>query len=150
MLRAGLDSLLARDGFSREVYEEISSLIHQTYRLTGVVEDLLLLSRMDAGKLRLNLHPIDLTHLLEESIDDLLAMPEMTDLQVETDVPPDLQVVGEAKFVSQVVQNLLDNARKYNRPGGTIRIRRARQVTRLSSGGEYRSRHPDRGTAVYF
>ena len=56
VLRAGLDSLLARDGFSREVYEEISSLIHQTYRLTGVVEDLLLLSRMDAGKLRLNLH----------------------------------------------------------------------------------------------
>jgi signal transduction histidine kinase len=122
VLRAGLDSLLQRDGFSREVYEEISSLIHQTYRLTGVVEDLLLLSRMDAGKLRLTLRPIDLTHLLEESIDDLLAMPEMTDLHVQTDVAPGLQVVGEARFVSQVVQNLLDNARKYNRPGGTIRI----------------------------
>lgn len=122
VLRAGLDSLLQRDGFSREVYEEISALIHQTYRLTGVVEDLLLLSRMDAGKLRLTLRPIDLNHLLEESIDDLLAMPEMTELRVETDVPPHLQVLGEAKFVSQVVQNLLDNARKYNRPGGTIRI----------------------------
>jgi signal transduction histidine kinase len=96
--------------------------------LTGVVEDLLLLSRMDAGKLRLTLRPIDLTHLLAESIDDLLAMPEMTELRVETDVPPHLQVLGEAKFVSQVVQNLLDNARKYNRPGGTIRIN-ARSTT---------------------
>ena len=51
VLRAGLDSLLARDGFPKEVYEEISSLIHQTYRLTSVVEDLLLLSRMDAGQI---------------------------------------------------------------------------------------------------
>ena len=43
VLRAGIDSLLARDGFSKEVYEEVSALIHQTYPLTGVVEDLLIL-----------------------------------------------------------------------------------------------------------
>lgn len=122
VLRAGLDSLLARDGFPREVYEEISSLIHQTYRLTGVVEDLLLLSRMDAGKLRLSLHTVDLAHLVAEWIDDLRAMPEAADLRVEIDIPDNLQVTGETKFTSLVVQNLLDNARKYNRPGGVIRI----------------------------
>ena len=122
VLRAGLDSLLARDGFAPEVYEEISSLIHQTYRLTGVIEDLLLLSRMDAGKLRLNLHTVDLKHLVEEWIDDLQALQEAADLRVEKDVPPDLQIAGETKFTALVVQNLLDNARKYNRRDGTIRI----------------------------
>ena len=122
VLRAGLDSLLARDGFPQEVYEEISSLIHQTYRLTGVVEDLLLLSRMDAGKLRLNLHPVDLAHLVAEWIDDLRAMPDAAHLRVETNLPDDLQIAGETKFTSLVVQNLLDNARKYNRRGGVIRI----------------------------
>ncbi len=122
VLRAGLDSLLARDGFSKEVYEEISGLIHQTYRLTGVVEDLLLLSRMDAGKLRLNLKPVDLTQLVDEWIDDLKAMPESADLNVETNIPADLKVAGDPKFTALVLQNLLDNARKYNRPGGTIRI----------------------------
>ncbi len=122
VLRAGLDSLLAREGFPKEVYEEISGLIHQTYRLTGVVEDLLLLSRMDAGKLRLRMENVDLTHLVEEWIDDLQAMPEGADLRVETNIPADLQIAGEKKFTALVVENLLDNARKYNRPGGTIRI----------------------------
>lgn len=122
VLRAGLDSLLARDGFPREVYEEISSLIHQTYRLTGVVEDLLTLSRMDAGKLRLNLQTVNLTPLVEEWIEDLQAMPDGPDLRIETDIPANLQVAGEKKYTSLVVQNLLDNARKYNRRGGTIRI----------------------------
>ena len=122
VLRAGLDSLLNRAGFPSEVYEEISSLIHQTYRLTGVVEDLLLLSRMDAGKLRLNLQTVDLKHLVEEWIDDMEALPEAADLHVEADIPSELQIAGETKFTSLVVQNLLDNARKYNRRGGTIRI----------------------------
>jgi len=122
VLRAGLDSLLARDGFPEEVYQEISTLIHQTYRLTGVVEDLLLLSRMDAGKLQLRLKAIDLTYLVDEWIDDLQALPEAADLRVETDIPATLQIVGESKYTSVVVQNLLDNARKYNRRGGMIRI----------------------------
>jgi signal transduction histidine kinase len=122
VLRAGLDSLLARDGFPQEVYEEISTLIHQTYRLTGVVEDLLLLSRMDAGKLRLTLHTVDLTHLVEEWLDDLQAMPDAADLRIETDIPEGLKIAGEIKYTGLVVQNLLDNARKYNRRGGSIRI----------------------------
>ncbi|HEY1582807.1 MAG TPA: HAMP domain-containing sensor histidine kinase [Chthoniobacterales bacterium] len=122
VLRAGLDSLLARDGFPKEVYEEVSSLIHQTYRLTGVVEDLLLLSRMDAGKLRLTLQPIDLARLVEEWRDDLQALPEAASLRIETEIPPELLIAGEAGFTALIVQNLLDNARKYNHPGGTIRI----------------------------
>ena len=122
VLRAGLDSLLARDGFPPEVYEEISSLVHQTYRLSGVVEDLLTLSRMDAGKLRLDLQAVNLTHLVEEWIDDLQAMPEGPDLRLESGIPANLQIAGEQKYTALVVQNLLDNARKYNRRGGIIRI----------------------------
>ena len=125
VLRAGLDSLLAREGFPEDVYEEVSTLIHQTYRLTGVVEDLLLLSRMDAGKLRLTLNTVDLTLLVDEWLDDLQAMPE-AELLVETDIPAGLQIAGEIKYTSLVVQNLLDNARKYNRPGDTIRISASR------------------------
>ncbi|MBA2435238.1 MAG: HAMP domain-containing histidine kinase [Chthoniobacterales bacterium] len=120
VLRAGLDSLLAREGLPEEVYEEVSTLIHQTYRLTGVVEDLLLLSRMDAGKLRLTLKTVDLTLLVGEWLDDLQAMPEAADLRVAADIPEGLQIAGEIKYTSLVVQNLLDNARKYNRPGGSI------------------------------
>src|SRR5438046_6676687 len=46
VLRIGLESLLEREGFRPEVYEELSTLLHQTRRLTGVIDDLLLLSRM--------------------------------------------------------------------------------------------------------
>ena len=41
---------------------------------------------------------------------------------MESNIPADLKIAGETKFTALVVQNLLDNARKYNRPGGTVRI----------------------------
>lgn len=122
ILRLGLDRLLTRDDLPEPVYDEISALLHQTYRLTGVIDDLLLLSQMDAGRLRLNLTALNLNDLVNEWLDDFSALPDAADVAIETDIPPDLQIKGEKRYTTLIVQNLLENARKYNRPGGRIRI----------------------------
>ena len=121
VLRAGLDELLARENFSPETRDEISTLVHQTYRLTSIIEDLLLLSRMDAGRLEIEFHPVNLSQLIEGMIDDLSALPDGLNLDVEMDCPR-LHVAGEKRYVALILQNLLENARKYNRPNGHIRI----------------------------
>jgi signal transduction histidine kinase len=120
VLRAGIEELLARDDFAPEVYHELSALLHQTYRITGVVDDLLLLSRMDAGRLQIQFGNVDLSQLLEEWIDDISALPDELHVQLETNFPPDLHVAGEKGYIALIVQNLLENARKYNLPGGKI------------------------------
>jgi len=122
VLRAGLEELLARENLTPDECDQLSALIHQTYRLSSVIEDLLLLSRMDAGRLHLVFSPVNLTQLIEASLDDLGALPDELNLAVETDFPPDLYLAGEKRFTSLILQNLLENARKYNRPGGRIRI----------------------------
>jgi signal transduction histidine kinase len=123
VLRSGLESLLARDNFDPDVYEELSVLLHQTYRLTGVIDDLLLLARMDAGRLKLESEPVDLAALVDNWLDDLSAMPDSPEIRTEKYLPPNLHVLGEARYTSLIVQNLLENARKYNRPGGRIVVR---------------------------
>src|SRR5262245_38578002 len=65
VLRIGLESLLGREGFKPEVYEELSTLLHQTRRLTGVIDDLLLLSRMDAGYLKIVSTHVNLIDLVD-------------------------------------------------------------------------------------
>ncbi|HEX8281263.1 MAG TPA: HAMP domain-containing sensor histidine kinase, partial [Chthoniobacterales bacterium] len=120
VLRAGIEELLAREGFTPETYDKLSALLHQTYRITGVVDDLLLLSRMDAGALRIQFETVNLSQLIEEWIDDLSALPDDLHVSLETDFPPDLHVTGEKRYISLIAQNLLENARKYNRPGGRI------------------------------
>jgi signal transduction histidine kinase len=122
VMRAGLEELLAREELSPELRREIDDLIHQSFRLSGVVEDLLLLSRMDAGRLRLDLQPVDLSLLLESELDDLSAQPNPGNLTIESDLLPGILIQGEKRYTTMIVRNLLENARKYNRPNGQIRV----------------------------
>jgi signal transduction histidine kinase len=122
VLRAGLEELLTHEKLTADECHEISGLIHQTHRLSGVIEDLLLLSRMDAGRVKIDFRAVNLSHMIDSALDDLSAQPDALDLKVETDFPPALQVMGEERYISLVLQNLLENARKYNQPGGLIRI----------------------------
>jgi len=131
VLRAGLDSLLAREDFKPEVYHELSALLHQTYRLTGVIDDLLLLSRVDAGHLQIEAEPVNLGELIEEWLDDLSALPDSPDMKIEKELPAEIYVAGEKRYTSLIVQNLLENARKYNRPGGCIRVAARRETAEV-------------------
>jgi len=122
VFRIGLESLMAREGFKPEIYEELSALLHQTHRLTGVIDELLLLSRMDAGHLQIASAPVDLSQVVDEWLDDLGALPDSPEVKIEKEFPRGLFVAGEKRYTSLIVQNLLENARKYNRPGGRIRV----------------------------
>lgn len=122
VLRAGLEELLTRENLTPEECHEISALIHQTYRLSGVIEDLLLLSRMDAGRLQIEFGAVDLSRLIDAAIDDLDAQSDELGLEVQAAHGAGLQVAGERRYISLILQNLLENARKYNRPGGRVRV----------------------------
>jgi len=147
VLRIGLETLLTHEGFKQQVYEELSALLHQTHRLTGVIDDLLLLSRVDAGHLQIASTPVNLSQLVDQWLDDLSALPDSPDVKIEKEFAAGLFVAGEKRYTSLIVQNLLENARKYNRPGGLIRVGASRAAgTRnvvLSVGNTGRTIPPD-------
>jgi signal transduction histidine kinase len=122
VLRAGLEELLAGEYLAPAAREEVSALVHQTFRLASIIEDLLLLSRMDAGRLRIDFSRLNIIPLLEAWLDDLGALPDPLGLKVDADYPPSLWVRGERRYATLILQNLLENSRKYNRFGGRIRI----------------------------
>jgi len=130
VMRAGLELLQSRGTLGEAGSHELEILIHQTYRISSVIEDLLLLSRMDAGRLRLNFTTVSLSELIAAALDDLSAQSGNHELKVEQDCTPDLCIAGEKRYTALILQNLLENAQKYNRPGGSIRI-----TAREAAGG---------------
>lgn len=123
VLRAGLEELLAKPHLTQDQCNELDALVHQTYRLTNVIEDLLLLSRMEAGRLQITFSPVDLSLLVSRWIDDLGALPDPLQLRVSTSVAAEVFVSGEERYVNLILQNLLENACKYNRANGRIQVR---------------------------
>src|SRR5438046_390373 len=107
VLRICLETVLTPDGVKPEVYEKISALLHQTHRLTGVIDELLLLSRMDAGHLQIASTPVNLSQLVDEWLDDLSALPDSPDVKIEKEFTAGLFVAGEERYTSLIVQNLV-------------------------------------------
>jgi signal transduction histidine kinase len=122
VLRAGLEELRQQPGVTRKMHDEISGLIFQTARLSSMIHDLLLLSRLDAGRMQPHMDSIDLSQYIDSLADDLSAVPDAPDLKVELDVPSGLHILGEKRYIAMILQNLLENAWKYNEPQGTVAI----------------------------
>ncbi len=92
----------------------------ETARMTGLVEDLLLLARLDAGR-PLVREPVDLSLLLIEAVNDArVVAPDHTWRLSLPDEP--VEVVGDEQRLHQVVTNLLTNARKYTPAGTTVTV----------------------------
>lgn len=122
VLRAAVEEILADVKCSESIEVRAEGLLHRIHHLSSVVDNLLLLSRADAGRLELSKTEFDLGEVLEGVLDDALTLAEPLDLNVEADVPKHLLLKADRTFVAMIAQNLVENAVKYNTPGGRIRV----------------------------
>lgn len=122
VLRAGLDVLRTEPSLPPKPREEVDALLKQTRRLTTLVEDLLLLAQMDAGRLRIEPEPIDLAALTRAMLDDVEILCAGRGLALEHRVPESLMAMGDGRRVAMILQNLSENAAKYAADGGRVTI----------------------------
>lgn len=89
-----------------------------------LIEDILDVSRMITGKLRLNSEPVDIASVINAAIDSVQLAIDSKDLQLEVTLDPSARhTVGDASRLQQVVWNLLANAIKFTPAGGRIEVK---------------------------
>jgi two-component system phosphate regulon sensor histidine kinase PhoR len=89
-------------------------------RLTLLIDDLLLLARLDSGRLELQLHPVVLQRAVQEAIEDAAPSARARSATLRNDVPVDVMALADPDRLRQVLANLIDNAIKYGRPSGVV------------------------------
>jgi signal transduction histidine kinase len=122
VLRAGVEEILADVDCSESTQARAEGLLHRIHHVSSVVDNLLLLSRADAGRLELSKAEFELSEVLEGVLDDALTLAEPLDLKVEADISKHLLLNADPTFFAMIAQNLVENAVKYNSPGGRIRV----------------------------
>ena len=122
ILRADVEEVLADVNCSESTQARAEGLLHRIHQLSSVVDNLLLLSRADAGRVELSKGDFDLGEVLEGVLDDALTLAEPLDLTVEANIPKRLLLKADPTFVGMIAQNLVENAVKYNTRGGRIRV----------------------------
>jgi two-component system sensor histidine kinase VicK len=106
----------------------LETLVRESERLANLINDLLSLSRLEAGKTPFNPEPIDLAGVLTALVEDRRNLAASRGLQLEIAADPSVPPTdGDRRLLSQVFTNLLTNAIHYTPSGGTIRILTGRQ-----------------------
>ena len=121
--------------------ELIGRIEKESIRMGSLVEDLLLLARMDEAR-PVSMEPVDLTHVLEECIASARAAGP--DHPITADIEPDIFVLGDNKRIHQAIANLLANARTHTPLGTkiTVRAKSGKDDTRVSVSDEGRGLSP--------
>ncbi|MBN2503593.1 MAG: GAF domain-containing protein [Anaerolineales bacterium] len=97
-----------------------------TDRLSILVNDLLDVSRIEAGKVAFSFQPVDMQEVIEDIVGDLLqqSQEEEKPMTIELVPAPDLPLVnGDMERIRQIVRNLVTNAYNYTSEGGRIVVR---------------------------
>ncbi len=124
-IKGALELVLDEDDgrLSRVQRRFLDTIDRNTARLIALVGDLLDLSRLDAGRLQLDLRPLDTPLLVQGCVSALSQLFEQRHQTVRVAVPDCVPpILGDRRRVEQIVTNLLSNAAKYTPDGGQIEV----------------------------
>ena len=129
----GFAQLLELDLASPEQQESVGQILRAGRHLLGLINEILDISRIEAGRLQLSLEPVPVQETVRQAID--LVQPSAADAQVTVraePIAPEVHVLADRQRLQQVLLNLLSNGVKYNRAGGTVTVAcAAREASRL-------------------
>jgi two-component system phosphate regulon sensor histidine kinase PhoR len=112
--------------------EFLSSIIKHTDQLSVLVRDLLTLSALESEKTGAKVRPVDLRELLRDTVNGLRPLADkkkvVFDLALSARLP---KIRTDEKSLVLILTNILQNAIQYNRPGGSVKVRAAREKSRI-------------------
>ena len=98
------------------------TILTESERLSGIVNNVLDFSRMERGKMQINLEPTDLSEVTERIVESFRYRLEKESFELERKIKPDVVASADALAYSQILFNLIDNAIKYSDAEKHIRI----------------------------
>ncbi len=98
-------------------------ILEHSRRLARLTEDLLMLSKMDAERLELEIRRLHVSQLIESCLETAQHRAAEKDLRISVNMAQRLpDIAGDRRRLAEVLQNLLDNAIQYTLPGGQIMV----------------------------
>lgn len=122
VLRGELEMALNDEKLSAAQREKLSSQIDEIERLAKIVDGLTLLTKADAGQIKLDFEPVRLDELVRENVADAKILAQAQNIRVHLAACDEITISGDRHRLRQLLLNLSDNAVKYNQPNGTVTI----------------------------
>ena len=132
VIRANSETLL--DGAlenKKDAKSFAKAILHNSERLSSMVSDLIDLSRIEYGDLKLNIQKIDLDHFINEFISSMKSLTKKKDIEIIYEPSMNNRVKADLQALERIMNNLIDNAFKYSEKGSSITISTEQSANQL-------------------
>ncbi|MET0970124.1 MAG: ATP-binding protein [Tardiphaga sp.] len=119
IMGSGMFGQLGSDKYSEYCHDILTS----GHYLLEVINDILDMSKIEAGRMKLDLEPLDLGQILSEALRVVSGRADDKNLTLTADIEADAPVVADRRAIKQILVNLLSNAVKFTPDGGRITVR---------------------------
>ncbi len=116
-------------------YSEYSRDIHDSGAyLLGVINDILDMSKIEAGRFSLEAEPFILNEIIEETIRIISYQSADQNIEIVEKLQPNIELVADRRAIKQILLNLLSNAVKFSEDGGrvSVRVRKVRNAVTIT------------------
>jgi heavy metal sensor kinase len=122
ILKGEMEVALRTPRSPEEYRRVLKSGLEEIDRISHLVDGLLLLSRADAGVLKLDLRPVDLKALLHDVREQMRVVADEHSVSLQTKSPRPVTALGDREHLRRLLLNLVDNAIKYTPAGGSVTL----------------------------
>ena len=113
---------IAHQSLNSSLEDQIASALEETNRMSRIVESLLTISRLDAGDARLEKVYLDLGDIATLTVVEMKILAQEKSISLRAFAESNVYVEGDRSRLQQVIVNLVHNAIKYTREGGTVEV----------------------------
>lgn len=119
----GFGELLSMTELDERRKNWVSAIRRAGAHLLSLIDEVLDVSRMEAGKLEISVEPLSLREMFDDVVELMTPLAESAQIKLNAESPEqDRYVFAERQRLKQILINLVSNAIKYNRPSGEVRL----------------------------
>jgi heavy metal sensor kinase len=122
ILQLELESIAQGQSLPPDLEDQIGSALGETHRMSHIVENLLAISRLDAGEAKIELTRLDLGQLAASTADQMRLLAEEKEIRFHSNVAENVFVKGDRSRLQQVIVNLVANAINYTPEAGEVEV----------------------------
>jgi heavy metal sensor kinase len=122
ILKGEIEVALRSPRTPQDYQRVLHSSLEEIDRISRLVGGLLLLARADAGVLRLDLQPVNLSDLVNEVVARMQRLAEEKAIDLHSELATPVCIMGDKEHLQRLLLNLVDNAIKYTPPGGRVNL----------------------------
>ncbi len=123
MIKGFVETMIDHPSMERETLSGFLGKVQKhSDRLAHLIEDLLMVSRLESGQATVNLQSLQLAPEVSRVMDDLQRSADKKKTQLSLSIDSQLHVLADSDLLEQILLNLLENAIKYGQEGGNVSV----------------------------